>query len=309
MLRFEGTQLDVDLAQTDGYGGGPSYFDVLLDGAVLPAPLIVPKGAHAFTVAKNLSNTVHAVELVKRTEARHGVVQVVGWRFPTGGRLLSPPPALTRRIEVISNSAMTGYGMEGSSPECPGGANVYNARKSAPNLAAEALRADLSFVGYSGKGVTHNNFPGDNDFFPILWQRASPDNAALGAAPVVVPDALVLVASGLDAEQSDAMMTRGYTDFVATIRATYPTSHLFLVNPASNSDDWPVGQQTRSRFNTLFQKVAAQRAVAGDSKVYAYAMTESANGQASGCDYHPGAALQAEMAGQLEAWVRVRLGW
>jgi hypothetical protein len=70
-----------------------------------------------------------------------------------------------------------------------------------------------------------------------------------------------------------------------------------------------VGKMVRTRFTAMTNAVATARAGAGDNRVYAYAMTEYMGAQLSGCDYHPGPALHAQMAAELSAWLRTRLGW
>ncbi len=143
------------LRQTNGFSGGPSYFNVTVDGVQQAAKLVVTGGSTDYPVAVNLAAGAHVVELEKRTESIFGVVRYEGFTFPNGGVLLGPPARLTRRIEFLSDSTVDGFGVEGNldpaaanyycGPDTP--ANNYgappqfsNARKSMAAVTAAAVK-------------------------------------------------------------------------------------------------------------------------------------------------------------------------
>ncbi len=310
VVRFDGTELAVTLQHANGFGGGPSYFDVWLDGALEPAPLVASTGVSTQTVVSGLAAGPHTVELVKRTEGNYGTVQFRGFSYPGGGRLLPPPPPRTRTIEIMGNSVINGYGILGAGPVCTPNAGNQNTEKSAPPITAAALSADLVFLGVSGKGISKNYQAGDPDTLPVIFGRTLPQaNTPAWDHARITPDAFVLFATGLDAEVADGVMRPAYLAFVGTVRATYPNAHIFVVVPSTATDNYPVGQMARTRLTSMSNYVVAQRAALGDTKVYAYTMTEYVNGQITACDYHPSEALQTQMATQLTGWIRARLGW
>jgi hypothetical protein len=312
IVRFEGTELKATLGQVKGYGSGPSYIDTIVDGVALSTALVVPEGTSTLTVATGLAFGEHTVEMVKRTEGYHGVVQFKGFAYPGGGRLLAPPPARTRRIEMLGNSAVNGYGLEGMGPVCAGGTppSSSNARKTAGVIAADTLNADLVMLGVGGKGITINNTPGDLETFPVLFERTLPESAApLWNHAANVPDAFVLTTSNLDIDTEDNARVTAFETFVQRIRTVYPTTSIFLVVSSYATDDFPTGKMTRTRLLATVNAVAARRVTAGDTKVYAYGMTQYVAGQLTGCDYHPGPVLHAQMAAELTTWLRARLAW
>jgi hypothetical protein len=124
-----------------------------------------------------------------------------------------------------------------------------------------------------------------------------------------VPDAFILTTSNLDIDTPDPALTNAYLAFTTQIRAAYPAAHIFVVVTSYATDNYPVGKMVRTRFSAVANAVASARTAAGDTKVYAYAMTEYTEAQLTGCDYHPGPALHAQMAGELTSWLRTRLGW
>jgi hypothetical protein len=312
IVRFDGTGLDATLALVNGFSGGPGYLDVIVDGIVQPNPIKVPQGTSNVTVANGLPAGVHTVELVKRTEANHGVVQFRGFAFPNGGQLLAPPAAPPRRIEVMGNSTISGYGVDGAGPNCPGGTTsaTFNARKSAGQVAATALGADLVLLAYGGKGVTKNLTNGDANTMPVLFDRTLPESAAFQwSFAKYVPDAFVMVVTNLDAETSEPTLTNAYEAFAIKLRAAYPNAHIMFALSAAATDDYPVGLMTRTRLRAMTTTVVSRRAAAGDLNLSKYAMTEYVNGQLTGCDYHPNEALHAQMGAELAGWLKAELGW
>jgi hypothetical protein len=76
-----GTNAVVKLSQTNGFSGGPSYFNVIVDGAVQPTPLAVTGTSGDYSVATGLPFGTHTIELEKRTEPTLGVVRFEGATF------------------------------------------------------------------------------------------------------------------------------------------------------------------------------------------------------------------------------------
>jgi hypothetical protein len=144
-----------------------------------------------------------------------------------------------------------------------------------------------------------------------MFDRILPDTAgSLWTHAKSVPDALVITTSSLDVDLADAARADVYEAFVVKARSVYPNAHVFVIVSAYATDFFPVGKQTKTKLTATAQAVAARRQAAGDSKVYAYGMTTySMDQQLSACDYHPGPALHAQMAAELEGWIRLRLGW
>ena len=312
IVRFDGTALEATLAHTNGLNGGPTYVDVVIDGSMQPTPILVPTGISTFAVASGLAAGTHVVELVKRTEAQHGVLQFRGFAYPNGGQLLAPLPAPLRRIEVLGNSVMSAYGVEGAGPVCVGGVPsvTCNSDKSAAQIAATTLGADLFLTAYAGKGITLNVTPGDNLTLPILFDRNLPDtaNSAWNFANYV-PHVFVLGIANVDIDTPEPTLTDSYEAFAIKVRGVYPAAHIMYVVNAGATDDYPVGQMMRTKLKAMAATVISRRKAAGDLNVSNYTMTEYTNGQLSGCDYHPNVALQAQMGAELISFLQAELGW
>ncbi len=312
LIRFRGTGVSLVLSSEPGYGSGPDYVDVFVDGTLRVAgPLEIPAAATPVTLATGLALGVHTVEVVKRTEARIGTIRFGSVSFPEGGELLEPPPAARRRVEIIGNSNVSGYGLDGHGPTCDGGnpSSSANATRSVAFLTARGLDAELSLLAYGGKGVATNATPGDTDTLPVLFNRLSPDKATRWTFGRFVPDAVVLAMSNLDADIADDARAQAYGSFTQSLREAYPNARILLVTSAYSSDSYPAGGRTRSRLIETSKQVVALRRAVGDTKIAWYAMAPYADGQLTGCDFHPNAQLHAQMSAELTGWLKGELAW
>jgi len=310
VVHFEGPSLGMTVTGVRGPGTFAPHYDLIVDGVVSPEPVVTREGTHPLSLARGLSSGRHTVELFKRSESSFGSTEFGALHFDAGGRLLAPPARPARRIEVLSHSAANGYGIEGPGPTCRDGATAAtaNARKTAPHLVATELGAELRLLGYSGKGIVR---PLDTVTFPGLFERVRPESATPPwAHGAWIPDALVSFSlSFADLDESDVVLTNAYAAFVERIRSVYPTTHVFLVVSAYSVDSYPVGKMGRTRTRAIHEEIVRRRRLAGDLRVYAYAMQPYVDGQLTGCDYHPGVELHRQMAAELAPWLRARLGW
>ena len=290
VARFSGTAASVSLDHKDGINGGTTWFDVLVDGTVVKQ-ITTTTGTSTYTLATGLPSAIHTVELVKRTEASLGDDRFLGFTF-TGGTLLAPPPAKTRRVEFVGDSMIQGFGVEGVEP-CPGGAtsDTHNARIALPALVAKDLDAEDMSTTYSGKGIGRNEDATDPLRFGALYPRALPDVASslwnFAASPA---DVIVIVLGGTDFEASPAPTAAAYTTTLGTffdiVRARNPTSHVILAVGGQISNFYPVGAQARTRITQATNNVVTARNGAGDVKVYPFAFTESDGTNTTGCYEH-----------------------
>lgn len=312
---FRGTEVRARIQDTDGFQGGSSSYDVLVDGALQGAKLVTASGAADYVVVTGLAAGVHTLELVKRAEANWGVSQLLSITFP-GGQLLPPPPERKRRIELVGDSGMDGYGAEGTNP-CVGGAPAasHNARISAAMLAGDALDADVSLVAYSGKGVVQNSYRPDTVTFSQLYGRALPDAAGSAWDPKRFPaDAVVVMLGGADYSPPSpytpaATFTDAVEALVLQVRQAHPLATILLGVGPQIRDAYPADAMARTTMSTAFQTVATRRAAAGDAKVTTFALTISDGTQETGCYGHPNVAMHQAMATELTSILKAKLGW
>jgi hypothetical protein len=304
IARFQGTEVSVTLNNTTGFAGGPSRYDVFIDGVLEPAQLVTQVGQVTYPLAQGLAAGPHTVELLKRTEGNLGVTTFMGFDFGAGGALLAPPPTPTRRIEIISDSTIDGYGIEGMGPVCPAG--TLEASHS-----ARLGLADAHMIGYSGKGLTRNSYLPDTATMGVLYPRALPDDAtSLWDFTTWTPDVVVISIGGTDFNAgvpNIATLSTKYDELVQMVRTYAPDAHIFMTIYAQLKDSYPVGYNVRTNLRTAIQNVIA--ANPADTKLHLYQMLESVPSQETGCQYHGNLALHRSLATAFVPVIRAATGW
>ncbi len=314
LTRFSGTAVSVKLSEyaEDWMDGAPSYWDVSIDHAPPTAiAMIADNQPHVFDLATDLPPGDHEVELYKRSEMQTGITQFLGFDFH-GGRALPAPQRAPRHIEAMADSYGTGYGIEqlnAPNLECipaPNHAGRHqNFRKAWPALLGVRFGADVEGTVYSGKGLTRGIWPTDDDGLIDYYPRANPNPAMARSNPQLfdlkswVPDVIVLVQGTVDNGLGD--FTAVYRDFVVNqLRARAPDAHIFLVVP---------GAIARDKWIYTVNTVAAERAAAGDLKVYPVIPGEEEPEEMTGCGYHGSPAYHQRIAKEIGDVIAQKVGW
>ncbi len=314
IARFDGTEVSVTMNNTTGFSGGPSRYDVFIDDVLDPAQLVTMTGVQTYPLANGLAAGVHKIELVKRTEGNLGVTTFMGFDFGAAGTLLPPPAAPTRKIEVISDSTIDGYGVDGMGPNCPAGTleASHNSRLGLAGLVGSDLGADTIQVAYSGKGLYFNSYRPDTATMGVLYPRALPDDAtSVWDFTKFVPDVVVISLGGSDYSPPSAaplaQFTAKYDELVTQVRTYAPNAHVFMTIYAQIKESYPAGYAARSTVRSAIQAVIA--AHPADTRLYLHEMTESVPAQETGCQYHGSPALHRALADTFVPVIKTRTGW
>jgi hypothetical protein len=295
---FEGTQVSVHL-QDD-----TNQFTVVLDGVVLPEPLITVAGTERYELATELEPGSHQIELYRRTEALFNATRFLGFDFGPDGVELPAPEAPARRIELLGDSVSCGYGNEGSSP-CSFSADTENHYLSFGAIAARSLDAELITIAWSGKGVVYNYGDDKADPMPALYERALPSEASSVWDFSLIPDAVVINLGtndfSTDDDPSAELFQDSYSVLLARIRGHYPDAYILCtVGPMLSGADL---QAARDGIAGAVQL----RMEAGDERLGVWEMNVS--NDAPGCDSHPNLATHEQMGLELANELSARLGW
>lgn len=324
VARFDGTSISVTLREyVDAFmDGAPSYWDVAIDrGAPTKIAMLADGTSHVFDLASGLAPGVHEVELYKRTETQDGVTQFLGFDFH-GGKLLAPPVRQTRHLEIIGDSATSGFGVEllnAPNLDCPGpdhGGEWQNYRKSWGAVLGTTFDAEVHAVVYSGKGVMRNIWRPDTDSLDKYYGRANPNPAIAASAPLFdlkswLPDAIVMKMGANDFAEglpepvpgpvtNDEFKAALRSFVVDQLRARAPLAHVFLLVP----DD-----QSRAAVTDGVNTIAAERAAAGDDKVHVVITNPATAGELVACNGHGTPAYHQRIASEVGARIKTTLGW
>ncbi|HEY8079436.1 MAG TPA: SGNH/GDSL hydrolase family protein [Labilithrix sp.] len=318
LARFDGTQVSVKLADTSTTGAEHGEWDVILDGTLQASPLVMTEGAMTYPLASGLAPGAHTIELWRRTEAYVSSTQLLGFDFGAG-MLLPPPIPNARRIELIGDSAMLGYGIEGNGPNCSFSAATENEHKAYPALVANALAADHHDIAYSGKGVYWNYARAvDDQVFGLLYPRALPnDETSTWDFTAFSPDVVWITLGGNDWDQPNpgdpappyASFVAKYDALVGDVRAKHPAAHVVCAVAASLNDDYPVGYAAYTNVKNAVTQVVSTRSAAGDAKIYTFEFTRATDADLTGCEYHPNPMKHAAMAAEAIAFIKSKTGW
>ncbi len=308
VAQFDGTSASVKLSQTNGFSGGPTWFDVWVDGA-LGTPFSVSGSGEDHVVATGLAAGTHTVEIVKRTEANLGAVSFEGFTFP-GGKLLAPPARAAHKIEFLSDSTIDGFGVEGNvATTCGAGspAQFNDADKSTAAFASKGVSADMMLLAYSGKGITKNEDGTTTDVFGDLYARTLPDSSLSWSFASFTPDVVVISLGGADLGATNVLpagFTTAYGALVDTIRGHYPNAHVFMTIWSQIK----AYNGARQAMEAGLQSVLS--AHASDTKLYLYEFPEANHDtDETGCEYHANEAHHQAMGALLAAQIKAKTGW
>ncbi len=292
-VRFHGTQLDARIKAVWG-----DALQITVDGK--PAPTIQLRAEKEnYAIVSGLPEGDHEVDLVKRTEARVGEVQLLGFTQP----LLDPPPAPPRRIEIVGDSISAGYGNEGPDQHCRFTPQTENATITYGALAAKNLGAEASIVAWSGKTI---------DEVASLYERALPTRPDNRWDPRgFVPDAVVVNLGTNDVTRGDgqAPFVASLLKLVDRVRAQHANVPVVLCVGSMLTDTYPPGKQTLTRARAGVRAAVDQKRKAGDLRVSYLEFPTQDPGVGYGCDYHPSARTHQMMAERLTQHLKTELGW
>lgn len=342
--RFVGSQLSVTLATS-----GNDTYDIAIDDR--PSTVLAPPAAAAtqpstYLLANDLApTTAHTVWLTKRTESnvtandksgmQTGACTFFGFSFGADGHFVqSPnnaaqiltPGTKSRLIEMVGDSAFTGYGVlqtiaPGQGNTCAFNPNQQDAMQSIPHDTAVLLDAEVLNISSAGKGILRSVYNTDpNSQMPTIYQKTVWPNAAPlwgftdpNVAAVVVQAGSNDLAGAFNAgafPDPNAFIAT-YAKFLADIRSHRPQAAIVSVITQGAQD------QDKATLRNAFQAAIAQRTAAGETGLYLYdyfqndpngwtwyADASSHLGLGSGCEGHPSAAGASFLAGRLAAYLK-----
>ena len=321
-IKFYGTAIAAEITEYgNGSAGGTNYFNVIIDGKVQEKPLQLVPGKHIYTLAQNLAERSHTIELFKRTESQVGKVAFHGFREEVSGEEIAVVPLPELKLEFIGNSITCGYGntvsYSAQDLETKSGFNSVNENNymAYGAITARKLRAQYSCIAYSGRGLFQNNTGCTEGTVPQMYDRIFPDNpqpvwtagdrAAYSLHYIIVN----LGSNDFYAEASGSKefyvertkFVNAYINFVNKLRSYYPQATIVCIVGVMMSDSYPAGAQQWTRIQEYVQAVRNHFAAQGDSKVlYVNLGQQSAP---YGEDWHPSIATHEKMAKTLTDFI------
>ena len=327
---FTGTGIAVRLGSTDT-GNGPPRMQVVIDGTPATDALELDDGSSdsTYTLASNLADGPHTVEVYKRTEGYYGSVQFLGFQAESASDAdwaLTVSSAPARHLEIIGDSISCGYGVLSPSVYCSGSEYLdYEDAYLAYGLdTARELDATAVSIAWSGKGVYENNDESFTntipDYYPLTLatDTLQYDFAQQMDAVVVNLGTNDFTGSAADDKRNpgppdEDAFEGAFVDLLTTVRGHYPNAYILLIaGPLVNNNSPFAG--ALDTLKSYLDDIVQTRHQAGDTQIadLEVASQNCGTGQgqeACGCDDHPNVTRQQTMASSIVAALKTAKGW
>ena len=294
--KFQGTSLEMYLNHYNGSDFSDNYFVSVVDGEA-PVKFLVTNGQKKYTIAKDLTDGIHTVEITKVTESYCGECEFLGFKTSPAKSLLTPEPLPDLKLEFYGNSITCGYGIEGGAQ--PASDNSY---KAYPAVAARELNAQFHTISYSGIGVV-KGYPSFlmknmyNRTIALTTYKPFPANNTWDFARYI-PNVVVVALGTNDYNLgfgagtiSIATFSTGYKSLIAQIRAAYPNAQIVCTNSPMISN---------TKLGSTINDVVTDIKTAGDNRVYYFSFSQMHGGGFNG---HPGVADGQTNGKELAAYI------
>jgi hypothetical protein len=294
-LRFQGAALNVKISDSNN-----DEYQVVVDGKPT-AVLVTKNGTNLYSVFGGPTVGTHSVTLEKRTEAFFGTTQFFGFQLSSGGRLLSLPKRLPRRLEVIGDSISCGYGNEAKDQYERFSSATESAYLSYGAVAARAVGAEYVCVAWSGRTMWPKNTMGE------IYDSALPlDPSSHWDFGRWTPQAVLINLSTNDfgGDTPDKTgWTEGYKVFLARVRKNYPQALIYCATSPM------LGGKAYEIAKGYLTQIVADENMAGNKniKLFIFETQDAKNG--FGADWHPSLKTHRIMAQKLATTLQSDLGW
>lgn len=277
---------------------GANWLNVDVDGEVSQVQL--KEGSWEYVLFDGLIGT-HTIKVTRRTGTPTGVTRILD--VSADGPML-PTEAHARRMLVIGDSVVSGYGVEGEDQYCRYSHATHNHDLAYPALTAQNVNAELHTIAADGRGLIRN-FAGDEPTMSDVAWRELPDSKTPWARLAYRPQVIVVNLGAADFAAGDPgdVFDSAYVDLLSRLRETYPQATIYGVVGGMLSGDTYAAAR-----NSVLGAVNARRD-AGDKLVHFVEFSIPASSRRFGCDWHPGIDAHRQMAETLELAISRDLGW
>jgi len=251
-IKFKGSELKAVLKDEKGY----NYFNVVVDDSLISYLRISPRKS-TYTLASNLSDTIHTVKLLKRADWFRGKTWCYEFQFSPGTKLYDQAPR-ERMIEFFGNSITVGSTIEDEKRE-RGDSIFTNNYYSYAAITARHFNAEYSCIASSGIGIMAS---AGNLIMPDIYDRLNPDDSSSKwQFPKEHPDIVVInlfqndswIVNSPEFAQfkrkfvskppTGDFIINAYKTFIQSIRSNYPNASIICalgsMDAVKPGSPWP----------------------------------------------------------------------
>ncbi len=279
-------------------GNNKNRFTVLVDDGT--PKTLTTSSAQTLALASGLANGTHELTVWRNTEASPGgVTEFSGLTgFGSGGALLAPPAAPSRRIEVIGDSLSVGAGVEGTSTTCTPSIDAFtNNYLAYGSVAARAVSADVVTIAWSGIGV-YRSYDASAPTMPQRYDYAIPNDNTAWDFSQYQPNAVVinLGTNDFGSGNPGQPYVDAYVSFIQHVRSKYAQAKFILIDM--------YGGDRLTAINSVVSKLKSD----GEQQVEVLSFSSVPNNNTA-CNQHPNTTAQAAMGALLAARLKSSLSW
>lgn len=300
---FQGTGISAILSDDKGQ----NYYEVILDGNPHKT-MHVTKDLNTYILAEELNDTIHEIELFKRTELTFGKTQFHGFILDDETFLDTITNIRQYLIEYIGNSITCGYGNEGSLDE-KFGPTTENHYLSYAAITSRNFNARHMAVSRSGIGIYRNYdgpAEGNADCMTNLYSRIF----LYDARPIynfqVKPDLICINLGTNDFSTSgadSALFVSNYFRLIDTIQSRYDMPEIVCLLGSMLSGS------SLTDARRYIQFVADSANNEGMGNVSFFEMSAQTGDLGFGIDHHPTLAQHRKNAGELSEYLGNLMNW
>ena len=301
---FTGTRIAAILNDDQGQ----NFYNVIIDGKVTDV-IQVQTGERTYVLAENLNDSIHEVELFKRTELTFGKTQFLGFILETGNTLVPISNRRTKLIEFIGNSITCGYGNEGTESD-----NFLNSNENHymtyAAITARNFNARHIAVSRSGIGMYRNYngpFEGSDDCMYNLYARIFmyDKNSPLYSFKEQ-PDLICINLGTNDFSTTggdSASFTNNYLKMIDFLQSKYNDPDIVcLLGPMMSGN-------TLSQVRRILKTIVRLANNKNTGRVQFFEMSAQKGDLGIGVNYHPTVAQHQKNAKELVAFISEFKGW
>jgi lysophospholipase L1-like esterase len=274
----------------------PNYFTVLVDNQL--HILKTNPGDTLYTIAENLSDQKHHLDIIRNTEWSTGNTVFKGFEINNNANLY-PPNMKERKIEFIGDSYTCGYGIYGKNHDEHFSYDTEDNYVSYGAITARNLQAEYTAVCRSGIGMLQG-YGGSSKFTqPLLFDEIIQNSKISWNYASYQPQVVVIelgtndISVDLDAEK----FITTYQQFIKKIRNNYPNATIVCAaGPNPGGDKWILLQKM---IHSVVNKVNL-------ANIFYF---EFSNFTPNGSDWHPNAIEHQKMANELTIYLKKLMQW
>jgi len=311
-VTFYGTELTAEFVATNFADASKQpHLTVFIDGNDNPniAPVLILNAAKKeYTIASGLSEGLHTVKVLKRSESIDSATALT--KITTDGRFVAGLNTRPRKIEVIAASSSCGFGNLAENTNVAKTTANSDGLRTYAYLAARMVDAEINIFSASGWPLVRGPWTGTNNI-PGVYNKVDVYSPVNWNHSEYVPDLVIInlgtndwsYINGLSGSAQTAAIQAfkdGYVAFITNIHSLHPNAKFLIIYGLMNETNV---------FQPTLQAVTMAKAALPSVVIETMQLPGANTMDGIGSSSHPGikthiraGALMAEKIAEMMGW-------